>query len=205
MWTLVSQQAQNACRAWIERDKQLAHDVVCRERKVNALELRIDSECEDIIARYGPVAIDLRFVLAMFKINTSMERMGDFAESIARAALNMPDGAQVDDGLLALAELETMSRTALGMFSAAREALEQERSELAEQVIRQDMEVDQMNSKALANIAAHLEQYPQQAYVCLDLMNVVRKLERFGDHCTNIAEEIIFYLDAKVIKHAEHV
>ena len=82
MWALVHQQIYNAGEAMLTGDKELAYKVLSRERRVNAFELKIDSDCEDIIALYAPVAIDLRFVLAMYKINTNLERLGDFAESI---------------------------------------------------------------------------------------------------------------------------
>ena len=91
MWALVHQQLYNAGEAMLTGDKELAYKVISRERRVNAFELKIDSDCEDIIALYAPVAIDLRFVLAMYKINTNLERLGDFAESIARFAGNLPN------------------------------------------------------------------------------------------------------------------
>ena len=77
MWALVHQQIYNAGEAMLTGDKELAYKVLSRERRVNAFELKIDSDCEDIIALYAPVAIDLRFVLAMYKINTNLERLGD--------------------------------------------------------------------------------------------------------------------------------
>ena len=84
MWTLVYNQLDRAGEAVLTLDKELAQQVMVRERRVNAFELKIDSDVEDIIALYNPVAIDLRFVLAMLKINTNLERLGDFAEGIAR-------------------------------------------------------------------------------------------------------------------------
>ena len=84
MWTLVYNQLDRAGEAVMTLDKELAQQVMVRERRVNAFELKIDSDIEDIIALYNPVAIDLRFVLAMLKINTNLERLGDFAEGIAR-------------------------------------------------------------------------------------------------------------------------
>ena len=83
MWTLVYNQLDRAGEAVLTLDKELAQQVMVRERRVNAFELKIDSDVEDIIALYNPVAIDLRFVLAMLKINTNLERLGDFAEGIA--------------------------------------------------------------------------------------------------------------------------
>ena len=100
MWALVHQQLYNAGEAMLTGDKELAYKVISRERRVNAFEIKIDSDCEDIIALYAPVAIDLRFVLAMYKINTNLERLGDFAESIARFAGNLPEGEPIDPQLV---------------------------------------------------------------------------------------------------------
>ena len=84
MWTLVYQQLENAYRSVLNADQSLADKVVAREKRVNAFELKIDSDIEDFIALYNPVAIDLRFALAMLKINNNLERIGDYADSIAR-------------------------------------------------------------------------------------------------------------------------
>ena len=91
MWTLVYNQLDRAGEAVMTLDKELAQQVMVRERRVNAFELKIDSDIEDIIALYNPVAIDLRFVLAMLKINTNLERLGDFAEGIARFVIRCKD------------------------------------------------------------------------------------------------------------------
>ena len=90
MWTLVYNQLERAADAVLTSDRELAQQVCVCERRVNAFELKIDSDVEDIIALYNPVAIDLRFVLAMLKINNDLERLGDFAEGISRFALNAP-------------------------------------------------------------------------------------------------------------------
>jgi phosphate transport system protein len=115
MWALVHQQLYNAGEALLTGDKELAFKVMSRERRVNAFELKIDSDCEDIIALYAPVAIDLRFVLAMYKINTNLERLGDFAESIARFAGNLPDGEPIDPELIKKTRIEEMLKAVLEM------------------------------------------------------------------------------------------
>jgi len=117
MWALVHQQLYNAGEALLTGDKELAFKVMNRERRVNAFELKIDSDCEDIIALYAPVAIDLRFVLAMYKINTNLERLGDFAESIARFAGNMPVGEPIDPELIKATRIEEMLKAVLEMMS----------------------------------------------------------------------------------------
>ena len=107
MWTLVYNQLGRAGEAVLTLDRELAQQVLVRERRVNAFELKIDSDIEDIIALYNPVAIDLRFVLAMLKINTNLERLGDFAEGIARFALNCKEPI-LASGLVKELRLEEM-------------------------------------------------------------------------------------------------
>ena len=191
MWALVHQQLYNAGEAMLTGDKELAYKVISRERRVNAFELKIDSDCEDIIALYAPVAIDLRFVLAMYKINTNLERLGDFAESIARFAGNLPEGEPIDPQLVKETRVEEMLSELLSMISLTKEAFEKESSEIASRIFLKDNLIDEINHNSTAIIAL----------AGLYMAGVIRKMERFGDHCTNIAEELIFYLDAKVMKH----
>lgn len=201
MWALVHQQLYNAGEAMLTGDRELACKVIGRERRVNAFELKIDSDCEDIIALYAPVAIDLRFVLAMYKINTNLERLGDFAESIARFAGNLPAEEPVDPELIKTTRVEEMLTQLLSMLSLAQEAFEKESSEIASRIFLKDNLIDEINHDSTPIIARYIEAHPQSALWGLYMAGVIRKMERFGDHCTNIAEELIFYLDAKVRKH----
>lgn len=201
MWALVHQQLYNAGEAMLTGDRELACKVIGRERRVNAFELKIDSDCEDIIALYAPVAIDLRFVLAMYKINTNLERLGDFAESIARFAGNLPAEEPVDPELIKTTRVEEMLTQLLSMLSLAQEAFEKESSEIASRIFVKDNLIDEINHDSTPIIARYIEAHPKSALPGLYMAGVIRKMERFGDHCTNIAEELIFYLDAKVRKH----
>ena len=205
MWTLVYKQIYNAGEALLTGDRELAHKVIWHERRVNAYELKIDSDCEDIIALYAPVAIDLRFVLAMYKVNTNLERLGDFAEGIARFVLNLPDNEPIDPQLIKETRVEEMLQAILSMLSLTKEALEKENSEIASSVFMKDNQVDEINHNAIPIIAKFVEKNPNAAVSALYLLGVIRKMERFGDHCTNIAEELVFFLEAKVLKHGNKV
>lgn len=201
MWTLVYKQLYRAGEALLTNDKELAHQVICHERRVNAYELKIDSDCEDIIALYAPVAVDLRFVLAMYKVNTNLERMGDFAEGIARFVRDLPDNEPIDPQLIEETRVEEMLKALLEMFALTRQAFEQEDSKLATGVFIRDNLVDEINREAIEIIAQYVEANPKRALHGLYLSGVIRKMERFGDHCTNIAEELVFFLEAKILKH----
>ena len=195
MWTLVYNQLDRAGDAVLTLDRELAQQVLVRERRVNAFELKIDSDVEDIIA------IDLRFVLAMLKINTNLERLGDFAEGIARFALNCHEPA-LDTELVKQLRLEEMIAQVLSMLEQAKQALQEESQELATAVFAKDNMLDEINAEATAILADYISRHPESALSCLNLVSVFRKLERSGDHITNIAEEIVFFIDAKVLKHS---
>ena len=130
MWTLVYNQLDRAGEAVMTLDKELAQQVMVRERRVNAFELKIDSDIEDIIALYNPVAIDLRFVLAMLKINTNLERLGDFAEGIARFVIRCKEPV-LDADLLTRLRLGEMQAEVLSMLELAKRALNEENIEMA--------------------------------------------------------------------------
>lgn len=201
MWVLVYNQLDRAGEAVLTLDRELAQQVLVRERRVNAFELKIDSDVEDIIALYNPVAIDLRFVLAMLKINTNLERLGDFAEGIARFAIHCTEPA-LDADLVRNLRLEEMIAQVLSMLEQTKAALKDESQELATAVFAKDNLLDEINADAPAILADYVGRHPESALSCLNLVGVFRKLERSGDHITNIAEEIVFFVDAKVLKHS---
>lgn len=201
MWTLVYNQLDRAGEAVLTLDHELAQQVLVRERRVNALELKIDSDVEDVIGLYNPVAIDLRFVLAMLKINSNLERLGDFAEGIARFVLNCKEPA-LDANLVKNLRLGEMIQQVLDMLQLAKQALEEENQELATSVFAKDALVDEINANATTVLAAYMGNHPDSVLSCLNLVGVFRKLERAGDHITNIAEELVFFVDAKVLKHS---
>lgn len=200
MWILVYNQLDRAGEAVLTLDKELAQQVMVRERRVNAFELKIDSDVEDIIALYNPVAIDLRFVLAMLKINSNLERLGDFAEGIARFVIRCKEPA-LDVELIARLRLAEMQAEVLSMLELAKRALNEESIELAAGVFAKDNLLDDINAESTEILANYIVEHPESALTCVDLISVFRKLERSGDHITNIAEEIVFFIDAKVLKH----
>jgi len=201
MWRLVISQVSNAGEAILLFDKDLAAQVNMREKKVDAYELKIDGFCENIIALYQPVAVDLRFVLAVFKINSNLERIADFANGISHILINNPS-VIVDAEVISDSHLQVMIQQVNKMLAQGLEAFENEKSNFAAAIFNEDSQVDEINEKSVQIIAAYLQNNPDRAFECLELIGIFRKLERIGDHCANIAEEIFFYIDAKVLKHA---
>lgn len=204
MWLLVDKQLTKAQIAFMEYDKSIAREILSREKMVNALELKIDSECENFIARNNPVAIDLRLALAYIKINNNLERIGDFAEGIAEFVLrNMSE--KLPQEFAEKLRIAEMFNGVSEMFALAKESLHEENSSKAERVFGLDNLVDEINRKSNAIITEEMKKNPEKIEEYLYLTAVIRKLERMGDRCNNIAEEIVFYLDAKILKHNKSV
>ena len=204
MWGLVYSQLEQAREAVLRSDAERARQIVVREKRVNAFELKIDSDVEDVIALYSPVAVDLRFALAMLKINSNLERIGDYADGIARFVLRSggvaPDAKLADD-----LRLPEMFDTVLFMLRELQEALSEENAEKAAGVMAKDDELDRIHAASVAILADYTRRNPDRLEWSLEFLSVFRKLERTGDHLTNIAEEIVFYIDAKVLKHKNNI
>ena len=200
MWELVRSQLTNSKTAFLNFDKNLSREIILKEKRVNAHELKIDRDCEDILALYNPVAIDLRFVLAVLKINSNLERIGDYAEGIAKHVLHAEK--QFPPELMKETKVLEMFDEAVKMFDDSLIAFETEDTKLARSVFAKDEFLDNINVHANQLIAKYLKEFPAEMDQALYDLSIVRKLERVGDQTKNIAEEIIFYIDAKVLKHS---
>ena len=200
MWQLVYQQLNNAYKSVLEVNMELADKVILREKRVNAFELRIDSDIEDFIALYNPVAVDLRFALAMLKINTNLERIGDYADSIARFVIRTELKPE-NKALFAELQLEDMFDMVLHMLSTTYDALQKQDISLAKSIFDKDETLDILNKNAIETLATYAHEHPEEIKLCLEIAGIFRKLERAGDHINNLAEETVFYIDAEVLKH----
>lgn len=200
MWKLVLSQVQNAQLAFFTGDLELAKEILSREKQVNAFELKVDYNTENFIALYSPVAIDLRLALSLIKISTMLERIGDYATGIARYVLD-EDCNELDPKLIEDLKLEKMFDIVIAMLADSYVALEAEDTKMAKRILPRDKKVNNSYRKSLKVLTSHLEQHTDQIHCGLKLLLLIRKLERIGDQCSNIIEEIVFYVDAKVLKH----
>lgn len=199
MWTLVNLQLRKGKDSLINLDKDLAREVMLSERRVNAYELKLDRDCENIFALFNPVAVDLRCVLAILKINNNLERTGDIVEGIAKFVTNVD--STFDKKLLEITRVVEMYEAAINMMDEVLEAFDTENTSIARKVFQQDDLLDDINIKANAVIANYIRNNTDNVESALYLLSIIRKLERVGDQAKNMAEEIIFYIEAKVLKH----
>jgi phosphate transport system protein len=203
MWTLVNLQLRKGKESLLNLDKDLAREVILSERRVNAYELKLDRDCENIFALFNPVAVDLRFVLAVLKINNNLERTGDIAEGIAKFVVNVDNS--FDKKLLEITCAVEMYEAAIVMMEEVLDAFEKEDTALARKAFHKDELLDDINMKANGVVAAYIRNHPDNIETALYLLSIIRKLERVGDQVKNMAEEIIFYIEAKVLKHRSKV
>jgi phosphate transport system protein len=199
MWTLVNSQLSKARTAFLNFDKDLAREVVLKEKRVNGSELKIDRDCENIFALFCPVAIDLRFLLAVLKINSNLERIGDIAEGIGKYVIDAE--TPFTEELLRVTRILPMYEEAVHMLEDTQSAFETEDTVLARSVFKKDDFLDSVNKASNKVLETHLAHHPEDTAQALWLLSIIRRLERVGDQAKNVAEEIIFYLEAKVLKH----
>lgn len=196
---LVKTQLEKGHKAFIDFDEDLAIDITINEKRVDALELKIDRDCENILALFNPVAVDLRFVIASFKINSDLERLGDHADSIAKYIMDF--GEPIDEEIIKKMRIDEMFETAIQMMSHIFSAFISEDTQLARKVFAKDKILNEIN-RGISNVTASLiNENGKQVEEYLYLFSIIRKLERVGDLLKNVAEEIIFYIEAKVLKH----
>jgi len=200
MWKLVIAQLEKAKQSFLNADVELAREITSREKRVDAFELKIDSKCENYIALYAPVAVDLRLVLSLMKISITLERIGDFAEAVARHVIE-EECNRLEPVLIEELQFEKIFDTLISMLTDSFVVLESESTRIAGRIMAKDDEIDEFYHQAINILSSYLQKNPSQIRCGLKTMLVIRKLERIGDHCSNIVEEIVFYIDAKVLKH----
>ena len=188
---------ETAAESYRKRDGRLAQQVFARERKINQSERTIDEIAVDLLAMQQPMATDLRFLLAVLKINADLERVGDLAVNIAQRSLDLLQEPEVEvpvDIARMTTAVSTMVRRALESFLSAK-------IEVAQAVLEMDSIVDRMKDEAFVNIVAQMKRDPEQVRSYLDVLLIARSLERIADHATNIAEDVIFWVSGADVRH----
>jgi phosphate transport system protein len=199
MMALARKQVARSQEALFNFDKEITEEIIANEKKLNALDLKIDKDCEQTLALYNPVADDLRLIISVLSINTFLERIGDNAESIAKFINDFDK--PFDTSIYNKLRLMEMYEHVLFMFDIVTESFENEDTSRAIKVFKIDKSIDEINESATKTMAEIIKSDLDNTEAYLRLISVVRKLERLGDLLKNIAEETIFYVDAKVLKH----
>ncbi len=197
----LSQQAlEFSVEAYINRDLPLSSHVKEIEAAINAAETSVDEMAYELLAKEQPMAIDLRFILSVIKINGDLERIGDQATNIASRAAALDNQPAISLPV----DIEVMGGKVGVMIRTAIQALLEGDSKLAESVLAMDDEVDEMNRAIQKELVEVMQQHPQVAEQSLNAIIISRNLERAADHATNIAEDVIFWIRGNDVRHQFH-
>jgi phosphate transport system protein len=194
----LSQQAlEFSIEAYLARDLALCDHVLEIEEAINTAETTVDDMAYDLLAKEQPMAIDLRFILSVIKINGDLERIGDQAANIAERAQALKGETRIN----LPPEIEIMGEKTGVMIRTAIQSLLEADARMAETVLSLDDEVDDMNRAVQAELVDMMQQRPEISIQALNAIIISRNLERSGDHATNIAEDVIFWLRGSDIRH----
>lgn len=197
MSALVESAVYRSVQGVVEKNEELAQQVIRNESRINQLEIEIDDMAISILALQAPLAADLRLVTAAIKINNDLERMGDLSVSIAQSALSL----MKEPVIRPLIDIPHIAGLAQSMVRKALDAFVHRDAELARSVLASDDAVDNMRTASYHELMSFMESNPQQIPQALYLLSVVRNLERIADHSTNIAEDVLFLVKGIDVRH----
>ncbi len=194
---LVEQAIQRATEAYSARDESLCELVLLSEPAVNRMEREIDNLALDLLAMEQPMAVDLRFILAVIRINADLERVGDQAVNIANRVQDLCTQSNVDLPV----DIPRLAQLSAAMVRKALQAFIEGDPDMARAVLLLDDQVDDMNRDAFRSLGDLIQEKPELAPQALNALIISRNLERVGDHATNIAEDVIFWVRGDDVRH----
>lgn len=200
MGGLVEEQVRAAIQAFAESDGELVERVIARDAEVDAMEIDLDNACAHVIARRQPAAIDLRVVITVSKTVTDIERIGDEAKKIAKATRKI-----LERGLSAtnpqIMAVRHMGEQAAAMLHEVLNAFVRMDVESAAEIVRRDKEIDQHFRAITRELVTYMMEDPRTISTALDIVFIAKSIERIGDHCKNIAKDVIYIVKGRDVRH----
>ena len=188
---------QKSVEALRRRDLALAEAVLQDDQQLDRMEVDIEQHCIDLLARQQPMAVDLRFILAALKISNDLERVGDHAVNIAGGVLRLGTAPPIKPYI----DIPRMAELALGMLKDGLDAFVRRDSATAREILTRDDAVDDLNRQVQRELIGYMVENPALISRALELILVARNLERIADLATNVAEELVFFAEALIVKH----
>ena len=195
--TLVEEAISKSITALINRDGNLAQRVMMSDEEIDRMEVEVEEECLKILALYQPVAADLRFVVAVLKINNDLERMGDLAKNIAKRVAQLTSGKPYE----LPPEIRTMAMKAQEMVKQCLDAVVNADPALARQVREEDDAVDVGRQKIRRRVLQGIKEDPEDVENLLRINSVSKHIERIADMATNIAEDVVYMVEGDIVRH----
>ncbi len=189
----------DAVRALEQKDAALARQVADRDDAVDRAEVEIEEECLKALALYQPVAADLRFIVAVLKVNNDLERVADLAANVAERAEAL---AEIPPPALAF-DFHDMASRVRKMLNRSLDSLVRRDAEMARLVMAADDKVDALHAGIYTLVAKAVAEHPEHTIGYLQLLSISRNLERIADHATNIAEDVIYMLEGEIVRHQD--
>jgi len=200
MGGLAERQVADAVRALAERDVELAAKVIETDRRIDDLEESIDQDAIKLLALRQPMAIDLRMIAMALKITNDLERMSDYAVSIAKRSQRLAEHPE----LRPIVQLPRMGQSCLSMVKDVLDAYVERDAEKASAVWQRDTEVDELYTSLFRELVTYMLEDPRTISLCIDLLFIAKNLERIADHATNIAEKVVFIIHGTQINRPRH-
>ena len=194
---IVEESVEKAVRSISIRDISLARKVIENDRSIDLLEVEVEEECLKILALHQPVAVDLRFVVAVLKINNDLERIGDLAVNIAERSTYLSQKEPIEMPF----DFSTMEKKTRLMLEKSIDALIQMDLEVAREVGAADDEIDAINREMYNQVSKGIQDSPDQADRLIHCLSISRYLERIADYATNIAEDVIYMIEGQIVRH----
>lgn len=191
--------------ALASRDAEAAQALIAVDSEIDSMELEIDELIMKLLALQQPMAVDLRFLITALKMNNDLERMGDQAGNIAQNIVYLQEHAGMDQSAPLPVDFSPMAEAVQGMVRDCLGSFATGDVALATSLRSRDTRVDELNRAITRQLAAHLHAHPEDAERCVSALLIARNFERIGDLCTNIAEDVVYYIEGKVIKHMPRV
>ncbi len=195
--SVVEESVEKAVRSVRNRDEVLAREVIDKDHLIDLNEVEVEEECLKILALHQPVAVDLRFLVAVLKINNDLERIADIAVNIAERSLFLSRHEPIDIPF----DFEEMNKKSRSMLKQSLESLIHQDSKLASEVCHADDLVDQLNREMYTRVYAAIRKRPEWVEAYVNCLSISRHLERIADYATNIAEDVIYMVEGRIVRH----
>lgn len=197
MGALVEDQIRNSIKALVERDSDIARQVITNDHRVNAMDVEVDEDCLRLIALHQPMARDLRFITTAMKISTELERMSDLAENISERALELNEEPQLKPYI----DIPRMAEHAQRMVKEALDAFVNQDAALARKVCADDDFIDDLTHQIFRELLTYMVEDSHTISRAIRITFVAKYLERVADHATNVAELVVYFVEGKIIRH----
>ncbi|MGH7275122.1 MAG: phosphate signaling complex protein PhoU [Nitrospiria bacterium] len=199
MGALVEEQIRNSIKALVDRDSDLARQVIANDHRVNAMDVEVDEDCLRLIALHQPMAKDLRFITTAMKISTELERMSDLAENIAERAIELNEEPQLKPYI----DIPRMAEHAQRMVKETLDAFVNGDNTLARKVCADDDFIDDLTHQIFRELLSYMIEDPHTISRAVRITFVAKYIERVADHATNVAELVVYLVEGKIIRHTE--